>query len=279
MSRFENLFAAMHKACDPKRQKYLGTYFDTASNDPRAARPFQGLTAVAARRVALRFAKEFPLSDLRRLLSSGVNEHRFVALEMLVRKYEIGNAAERERIAKLYLRNLRHVDHWVLVDTSAPYILGDYLIAKPRTILFELASSNDPTMRRVAVVATWALVRADDFADTLRIAKLLLHDEHQLIHRAVGWMLREVGKRSRLTATRFLDDHFRSMPRLMLRYAVERLPAAHRKRYLHPPQMHEAVTASGSARAARATSWTARSRRRRGRREERGHRSHRRLTR
>lgn len=251
MSQFESLFAAMHEACEPNKKKYLATYFESASKDSHAAGLFPGLTAVAARRVALRFADEFRLSDLRLLMASAVNEHRFVALEMLVRKYETGNAAERERIAKLYLRNLRHVDHWVLVDTSAPYILGDYLLKRSRTILFELASSNDPTIRRIAIVATWALIRADDFADTLRLAKLLLHDEHPLIHRAVGWMLREVGKRSRVTAEQFLDKHFRSMPRLMLRYAVERLPVAHRKRYLHPQRRPSRLLRSRRRRANR----------------------------
>src|SRR5438876_8159741 len=119
---FEALFVAMREACDPCRQKYLGIYFDTAAGTkPRAGSLFIGLTAVAARRVARRFAGAFRLSDLRVLLSSPVNEHRFVALEMLVRRYETGGPADRMQIAKLYIRDLRHVDHWVLVDTSAPY--------------------------------------------------------------------------------------------------------------------------------------------------------------
>jgi 3-methyladenine DNA glycosylase AlkD len=232
MKNFEALFEAMHEACDPRRQKCLAAYFDTGSNATRTKSPFYGLTAVAARKVALRFADEFRPSDLRRLLASGVNEHRFVALEVLVRRYETGSPAERKQIAEIYLRNLRHVDHWVLVDTSAPYILGDHLSTKRRTILFELASSKKPMMRRIAIVATAAFIRANDFDDTLRIAERLLHDDDPLIHRAVGWMLREVGKRSQVVATRFLDRHFGAMPRLMLRYALEQLPAAHRKRYL-----------------------------------------------
>jgi 3-methyladenine DNA glycosylase AlkD len=187
---------------------------------------------VAARKVALRFAGDFRLADFRALLASGVNEHRYVALEMLVRRYETGDRAAREKIARLYIRSLRYVDHWVLVDTSAPYILGDYLLAKDRAILFELASSRDPMRRRIAIVATMAFIRARDFDDTLRIAQRLLRDEHELIHRAVGWMLREVGKRSEVAAERFLDGHFRAMPRLMLRYAIDQLPEARRKRYL-----------------------------------------------
>jgi 3-methyladenine DNA glycosylase AlkD len=225
MSKIDALRGAMREACDPKRQKCLATYFATAS-------PYPGLTAVAARRVAVRFSSEFRLSDVRELLASRVDEHRFVALEMLVRKYERGSQSEKERIAKLYIRNLRYVDHWVLVDTSAPYILGDHLLRRPRKILCELASSKDLARRRIAIVATAAFIRADDFDDTLRLAAQLLHDEDALIHRAVGWMLREVGKRSRATVERFLDQHARSMPRLMLRYATERLPEARRRKYL-----------------------------------------------
>lgn len=233
MRMFESLFAAMHEACDPSRQKYLGVYFETGSGAKARGRSlFIGLTAVAARRVARRFAHAFRLSDLRVLLASGVSEHRFVALEMLVQKYETGGPADQIQIAKLYIRDLRHVDHWVLVDTSAPYILGDYLATRPRTILFGLASSKDFVRRRIAIIATAAFIRAGDFADTLRIAEVLLHDQHQLIHRAVGWMLREVGKRSPVAAERFLERHAHAMPRLMLRYALERLPESRRKRYL-----------------------------------------------
>jgi len=233
MKQFAALFGAMRDACDPSRKKYLASYFETGAKAQGAAkRQFTGLTAVAARRVARRFADELPPSDLRALLASDVNEHRFVALEMLVRRYEQGGPPEREKMAKLYIRNLRFVDHWVLVDTSAPYILGDYLVARPRTLLYDLAASDDFVKRRIAIVATAAFIRAGDFHDTFRIAELLLHDEHQLIHRAVGWMLREIGKRSAAALERFLQMWAPVMPRLMLRYAVERLPASRRRAHL-----------------------------------------------
>jgi 3-methyladenine DNA glycosylase AlkD len=222
----------MREACDPRRQKSLATYFATSADRPHTETLFPGLTAVRAREVAVRFADQFRIPELRVLLASAVNEHRFVALEMLVRKYERGGPDERERIARFYIRNLRYVDHWVLVDTSAPYILGDHLLKRRRTLLFDLASSRQLAKRRTAIVATAAFIRAHDFADTLRIAERLLHDEHELVHRAVGWMLREVGRRSRAVAERFLRQHASVMPRLMLRYAVEGLPEARRRRYL-----------------------------------------------
>jgi 3-methyladenine DNA glycosylase AlkD len=231
-AKFDPLLAALRAACDPRRRKYLASYFATGVGKPSTEALFPGLTAVRARGVAVRFADQFQMPELRVLLASAVNEHRFVALEMLVRKYETAARAEREEIASFYIRNLRYVDHWVLVDTSAPYILGEHLLKRPRTLLYELASSPHLAKRRTAIVATAAFIRAHDFADTLRIAERLLHDEHELIHRAVGWMLREVGKRSPAVAERFLQQHQRAMPRLMLRSAVEFLPEARRRRYL-----------------------------------------------
>ena len=227
MARFDPLFRALRAACDPRRQVYLASYFRSPAKDR-----YRGLTAVAARKVALRFADDVRLADLVALLASEVDEHRFVALEMLVRRYETGDPAERARIAQLYVRNLRHVDHWVLVDTSAPYILGDHLLHRSRRPLFRLAASKDFVRRRIAIVATAAFIRAGDFGDTLRIAARLARDENELVQRAVGWMLREVGKRSQTALLRFLDRHARAMPRLMLRQAIDQLPAATRRKRL-----------------------------------------------
>jgi 3-methyladenine DNA glycosylase AlkD len=185
------LYAALRAASDRKRKKFLASYFGTEDSSD-----YLGLTAVAARGVAIRFADRFELAQLRRLLASRVPEHRYVALEMLVRRYE-RRPAERPRIAKFYLANLRRVDHWVLIDTSAPYILGEHLLGRSRTILFELAASKKWTERRIAMVATWAFIKAGDFADTLRLADRLRGDEHPLVRRAVRWMLHEVERRSR----------------------------------------------------------------------------------
>jgi 3-methyladenine DNA glycosylase AlkD len=226
MADFEDLMDALRAASNPKRKKYLASYFGT---EPSSG--FVGLTAVAARRVAVRCAPGFDLPQLRRLLASGVPEHRYVALKMLVWAYE-RRPAWREAIARFYLSNLRRVDHWVLVDASAPYILGAHLLDRPGGHLFRLARSRRPEERRIAIVATWVFIRAGDFADTLRLAELLLQDEDPLIHRAVGWMLREVGKRSPVEEKTFLKRHAGAMPRLMLRCAVERLPPSQRRHYL-----------------------------------------------
>jgi len=214
----------MRASSDRSRSRYLATYFASSRT------PFVGLTAVAAQRVAREHADAFVAREAFALLASPIPEYRYVALVMLARKYDRGDRAARAMIAARYVRDLRHVDHWVLVDVSAPYILGRHLVGKPRAILRRLARSPRMTDRRVAIVATWALIRSGDYQPTLQVAELLLADDHPLIHRAVGWMLREVGKRSPSTAERFLTRHGRSMPRLMWRSAIERLPLATRRR-------------------------------------------------
>jgi 3-methyladenine DNA glycosylase AlkD len=222
--RLVELTAAMRAACDPKRSKYLATYFGAARSR------FVGLTAVAAQKVAKSHADTFDVAGAFNLLASRVAEYRYVALVMLVQKYDRGDHSLRERIAARYLRDLHRVDHWVLVDVSAPYILGHHLLAQPRTVLRNLARSTRVMERRVSIIATWPLIKADAYRPTLQVAELLVNDPDPLIHRAVGWMLREVGKRSPATAEGFLARHARSMPRLMWRSATERLPAASRRR-------------------------------------------------
>jgi 3-methyladenine DNA glycosylase AlkD len=222
--RLGQLTAAMRAACDRSRSKYLATYFG------RARSAFVGLTAVAAQRVARSHADGFSIAEVFDLLASAIPEHRYVALVMLVRKYDRGDRAGREAIAARYLRELHRLDHWVLVDVSAPYILGRQLLQGPRDALFGLARSPRMTDRRVAIVSTWPLIKNDDFRPTLQLAALLAADEHPLIQRAVGWMLREVGKRSPADAERFLARHARAMPGLMWRSAVERLGASTRRR-------------------------------------------------
>jgi len=222
--RLDRLVADLRAACDPRRERYLGTYF----GNPRS--PFVGLTALAAQRVARRHADELRTDEAFELLASPVAEHRYAALAVLVRKYDRGEARERAAIARRYLRELQRVDHWVLVDVSAPYILGSHLRGKPPGVLRALAASPRMTDRRVAIVATWALIRSGDYRPTLQVAELLAEDEHPLIQRAVGWMLREVGKRSPSTAERFLARRARSLPGLAWRSAIERLPVVARRR-------------------------------------------------
>jgi 3-methyladenine DNA glycosylase AlkD len=166
------------------------------------------------------------------LLKSPWHEDRSLALLILVRKYEKGDEEMRRTIYDLYLRNVRYINNWDLVDQSAPQIVGGQLKEGDRRVLARMAKSPNVWERRIAVLATFRFIRHDDFDDSLRLAEVLLSDEHDLMHKAVGWMLREVGKRDGATERKFLDRHYPRMPRTMLRYAIEKFPERERLSYL-----------------------------------------------
>lgn len=213
------------------RRKASLWFFKTGKGDYGEGDVFIGVAVPDQRRVAREF-RNLPLPEVPRLLRSKVHEHRLTALFILVGQYQKGSPRDKERIARVYLQNLRFVNNWDLVDSSAPYILGDYLLTRPRAILHRLARSKDLWERRVAMIATAAFIRRGDFRDALRIAERLVSDSHDLIQKAVGWMLREIGDRDRAEEERFLKRHAERMPRTMLRYAVEKFPASLRAQYL-----------------------------------------------
>lgn len=162
--------------------------------------------------------------DLGRLLGSIYNEERLLALLILVNRYQKGDRLERDKVYHFYLKHRHRVNNWNLVDSSAHHIIGAYLFDKPRDLLFHLGDSEHWWERRIAIVATWYFIRKNDFSSTLVLAQKLLQDEHDLMHKAVGWMLREVGKRDELLLRGFLKKHAHQIPRTLLRYAIERLP-------------------------------------------------------
>lgn len=165
-------------------------------------------------------------------LQSPIHEVRALALLVWVRQYPKSSPDLQAEIIGLYLDNTRHINNWDLVDGSAPYLLGRWLVERERHILNQLVVSPSLWERRIGIVTTWWFIRQDDFADTLRLAKMLLGDREDLIHKATGWMLREVGKRRQDALTRFLDKHAAAMPRTMLRYAIERMSQPDRRRYM-----------------------------------------------
>lgn len=213
------------------RARHSLRFFRTAPGEYGAGDRFLGLTVPQVRELCRQHAA-LPLPRVRELLRSRWHEARLLALLILVRAYERGDARQQARIAKLYLANLAWVNNWDLVDSSAHLILGPYLARRERGLLDRLARSPDLWRRRIAMIATFHYIRQDDFRDALRIARALLRDKHDLIHKASGWMLREIGKRDEPTLRSFLDRHAAQMPRTMLRYAIERLPTGSRSRYL-----------------------------------------------
>ncbi|MEO3924147.1 DNA alkylation repair protein [Micromonosporaceae bacterium B7E4] len=191
-----------------------------------------GVSVPDQRRVAGRYWRDISLAETAELLTSGVHEERLTSLFILVRKFTKGDEEERGRIFGIILANTGSINNWDLVDSSAPYIVGPWLVDKDRSVLDRLAGSSLVWDRRIAIMATFAFVKAGDFRWTFRIGERLLRDPHDLVHKAVGWMLREVGNRDRAAAEEFLAPRYREMPRVMLRYAIEKFEPQRRREYL-----------------------------------------------
>lgn len=221
----------LKQRASPARARASRWFFKTGKGDYGEGDAFFGVAVPEQRRIAKRHA-ELALQDIAQLLKHKVHECRLTALFILTQQYRAADEKQRERIARFYLSHRRRVNNWDLVDSSAPYILGQHLLDKDRSILYALAKSRSVWERRMAIIATGAFVRAGEYDDTLRLATLAFADRHDLIHKAAGWMLREIGNRSRPTLERFLDQHAAVMPRTMLRYAIEKFPADRRKVYL-----------------------------------------------
>lgn len=183
-------------------------------------------------RACLKEFNTLSIEDSLTLLRSEFHEERWFALQLLVRKFQKGTTNERKLIYDRYLENTEKVNNWDLVDCSAPKITGPYLENNSRRPLYKLAKSRSLWERRIAIMSTFHFIRKYDFEDTLEISKILLNDKEDLIHKAVGWMLREVGNRDQAAEQQFLNKYYREMPRTMLRYAIEKFPEKVRKAYL-----------------------------------------------
>jgi 3-methyladenine DNA glycosylase AlkD len=215
----------------PEAAAQAARFFKTGPGQYGEGDVFLGLRAAVMHRLAREY-EALALDELCVLLRSPVHEDRALALLVLVRKVSRGSQPVRKQVYDLYLANTRYVNNWDLVDASAPEIVGGYLAARIRKPLDRLAASPGLWERRISIVATHYFIRQNDFADTIRIAGRLLSDREDLIHKAVGWMLREVGKRHQPTLEAFLQQHGPAMPRTALRYAIERFPPETRRAYL-----------------------------------------------
>lgn len=219
---------ALAALADPSRAEVAGRYLGIVPGGYGEGDVLLGMPVPAQRGVARAF-RSLPLDEIAVLLDSPVHEHRFVALAILVQRYRRAGRGEAAELSAFYLHHRAGVDNWDLVDTSAPDLLGRELVAgADRAILEELAGAVDLWDRRIAVVATFALIRAGEFAPTLALCERLLDDPHHLMHKACGWMLREVGKRDEALLVDWLERHRLRMPRTMLRYAIERLDGERR---------------------------------------------------
>jgi len=215
----------------PDTAKTMQWFFKTGKGEYGEGDIFVGLKVPTQRKIAREF-RELSLSDLKELLNSKIHEERLISLLILVDNYEKGDEKEKKTIYSFYIKNRKGINNWDLVDLSAPKIAGNYLFDKDKSILFKFASSKNLWERRIATLSTYEFIRNEQYETTLKIAKILLKDNHDLIHKAVGWMLREIGKKDLKAEEKFLKSQYKKMPRTMLRYAIEKFPETKRKKYL-----------------------------------------------
>lgn len=233
MDYLTKIQAELETYIEPEKSEFLPKFFNAVPGGYGEGDQFLGIRVPNQRKVARKYYKKISLSTVEQLLQSEYHEHRLTALIILVYKFEKAKSEQdRAEIVDLYLKNLDYVNNWDLVDSSADKILGAYLFDKERKLLYELADSNDLWRERVAIIATFYFIRQGQFTDTLALARKLLNHHHDLIHKAVGWMLREVGKRDFATEYQFLRQHYQSMPRTMLRYAIEKFELELRQQFL-----------------------------------------------
>ena len=216
---------------DPAVAAHSKTYFKTGAGQYGEGDAFLGLRVPTLRSLVKKY-RTLDYTDAVELLKSGWHEERLLGVLLLVSAYERGDERQQARIHREYLKNAKRVNNWDLVDSSAPHLVGAHLTPENVSLLIDLAKSRNLWERRISIVATQHFIRIGEYADTLAIARLLLRDSHDLIHKAVGWMLREVGTRDRRVLDSFLSKHYKGMPRTMLRYAIERHPEADRRAYL-----------------------------------------------
>ena len=214
-----------------KKAKVLQRFFKTGPGEYGEGDKFIGVRVPDIRKITSKY-RSAPRRDVLRLLNSDIHEERLLAILLLVRAFSEGDEEKQKEIYDLYLENTGFINSWDLVDVSAEHIVGAYLFNKSRKPLYELVRSDLLWDKRISVMATFHFIRRDEFDETIRIAKILLSDSEDLIQKAVGWMLREVGKRHLETEEAFLKAHYRNMPRTMLRYAIEKFPESKRQRYL-----------------------------------------------
>lgn len=215
------------------KAKILQRFFKTGPGEYGEGDKFLGIVVPLQRHLALKYYQSVRLDDIKKLLKSQWHEYRLVGLLLLTYKFPQSSTREKKQIYNFYLKNIRYINNWDLVDLSADKIVGAYLFTQSdKKILYQLARHKNLWSRRIAVVATFYFIKQNQFSYTLRLAKILLADKHDLIHKAVGWMLREIGKRKQEVLKTFLDQYYQVMPRTMLRYAIERLPVKEKKKYL-----------------------------------------------
>ena len=215
-----------------EQAKLLHRFFKTGPGEYGEGDIFIGIKVPVLRSISKK-NQDISYKEIKQLLKSKIHEKRLVSLIILIFKYQKADENEKLKIFNIYLENTNRINNWDLVDLTAPKIIGDYLLDKDKSLLISLAKSKSLWEKRISVLATFQFIKYNQFDFSLKISKILLNDPHDLIHKAVGWMLREIGKRNLVVEEQFLKDYYSTMPRTMLRYAIEKFPEQKRKAYLN----------------------------------------------
>jgi|SRR3989344_6990996 len=220
----------LERLTDNKKASFLQRFFKTGKGEYGEGDIFVGLTVPQSRILAVKY-KDLSFLEILELLKSKIHEERLIALLILVHRFE-KNPEEQRKIYNFYLKNTKYVNNWDLVDLSSHHIIGEYLLDKPKDILFELARSKNFWERRISLISTFAFIRDGKLDISLELAEILVDDKHDLIQKALGWMLREIGKKDLETEETFLKKYYKQMVRTALRYAIEKFPEEKRLKYL-----------------------------------------------
>jgi len=216
---------------DPQKAIIFQRFFKTGKGEYGEGDRFLGITVPVLRKIAKKY-KALPLNEIEILLQDPIHEYRAIALFILITQFSKADTEKQKEMFDVYVKNTKYINNWDLVDLSAPYIIGPFRRHKNKSILIQFAHSKNLWERRISILATFDYIKMSHFHTALRISKILIHDKHDLIHKAVGWMLREIGKRNQKQEELFLNKHYKRMPRTMLRYAIERFPEEKRRAYL-----------------------------------------------
>jgi 3-methyladenine DNA glycosylase AlkD len=228
---YQKIISCLKSLSDKEIALHSQQYFKTGKGEYGHGDKFLGIRVPVLRKTVVLF-QDTALPDIKKLLKSEYHEARLFSLLLLLHQFSNGDDETKQRIYHLYLKHTCFINNWDLVDTSAPGIVGNWLFDKDRSVLYQLAQSQQLWERRIAIIATACFIRNGQFHDTLKLSKKLINDPEDLIHKAVGWMLREVGKRDRAAEIKYLNNNYKKMPRTMLRYAIEKFDEGLRKAYL-----------------------------------------------
>jgi len=229
--KISDLKKELRNFADFKKSNILLKFFKTGIGEYGEGDIFLGIIVPNTRKVAKKYI-DLEFADIKELLYSKIHEERLCALLILVEKFSIADEKEMKNVFNFYIKNTKQINNWDLVDLSAPKIIGAYLLNKPKNILYKMAVSKNLWKKRISIISTFTFIKAGKYSDSFKIAEILMDDKHDLIHKAVGWMLREIGKRSLKDEISFLNKYYKKMSRTMLRYAIEKFPEEKRQFYL-----------------------------------------------